>query len=167
MHSRYAVEKINDQTDLLNSSRLSAQIEKIPPQDSFHASKRGECTSETFLDFRLHWFWVHRLIFNIKYHLFKKLTILNSSVPSVALWSCCAFWSRVRDYLQVDIWTFRCLHIWMFDYLETTFYRQTVIISSSLSFFLAQSMELQHHNIIKVWYYDQIIILSSRSQFGS
>ena len=69
MHTRYAVEKINDQTDLLNSSRLSAQIEKIPPQDSFHASKRGEWTAKPFLDFRLHWFLVPCLIFNIKYHL--------------------------------------------------------------------------------------------------
>ena len=42
---RYAVEKINDETNLLNSSRLSAQIEKIPPRDSFHASKRGDWAS--------------------------------------------------------------------------------------------------------------------------
>ena len=39
---RYAVEKINHNRELLNNSRLSAQIEKIPPRDSFHASKRGE-----------------------------------------------------------------------------------------------------------------------------
>ena len=51
IHARYAVEKINDQTDLLNSSRLSAQIEKIPPQDSFHASKRGEPTLRPSLEF--------------------------------------------------------------------------------------------------------------------
>ena len=38
---RYAVERINVQGKILNSSRLSAQIEKIPPEDSFHASKRG------------------------------------------------------------------------------------------------------------------------------
>ena len=39
---RYAVDRINQQGKILNSSRLSAQIEKIPPEDSFHASKRGD-----------------------------------------------------------------------------------------------------------------------------
>ena len=39
---RYAVEKINHNQELLKNSRLSAQIEKIPPRDSFHASKRGK-----------------------------------------------------------------------------------------------------------------------------
>lgn len=37
---RYAVEKINSDGSILPKSRLSAQIEKISPQDSFHASKR-------------------------------------------------------------------------------------------------------------------------------
>ncbi|XP_044006778.1 glutamate receptor ionotropic, kainate 2 isoform X4 [Aphidius gifuensis] len=37
---RYAVEKINAIRDILPRSRLSAQIEQISPQDSFHASKR-------------------------------------------------------------------------------------------------------------------------------
>lgn len=37
---RYAVEKINADRSILPRSRLSAQIEKISPQDSFHASKR-------------------------------------------------------------------------------------------------------------------------------
>ena len=37
---RYAVEKINSDRTILPRSRLSAQIEKISPQDSFHASKR-------------------------------------------------------------------------------------------------------------------------------
>ncbi|XP_063242515.1 glutamate receptor ionotropic, kainate 2 [Bacillus rossius redtenbacheri] len=37
---RYAVERINDERSILPRSRLSAQIEKISPQDSFHASKR-------------------------------------------------------------------------------------------------------------------------------
>ncbi|XP_063982434.1 glutamate receptor ionotropic, kainate 1 isoform X2 [Diachasmimorpha longicaudata] len=37
---RYAVEKINAIRDILPRSRLSAQIEQILPQDSFHASKR-------------------------------------------------------------------------------------------------------------------------------
>ncbi|XP_032457761.1 glutamate receptor ionotropic, kainate 2 isoform X2 [Nasonia vitripennis] len=37
---RYAVEKINGNRDILPKSRLSAQIEQISPQDSFHASKR-------------------------------------------------------------------------------------------------------------------------------
>lgn len=39
---RYAVEKINANRDILPRSRLSAQIEQISPQDSFHASKRGQ-----------------------------------------------------------------------------------------------------------------------------
>jgi ionotropic kainate glutamate receptor 2 len=38
---RYAVERINSNRKILPKSLLSAQIEKIPPQDSFHASKRG------------------------------------------------------------------------------------------------------------------------------
>ncbi|XP_024943087.1 glutamate receptor ionotropic, kainate 2 isoform X6 [Cephus cinctus] len=37
---RYAVEKINANRAILPQSRLSAQIEQISPQDSFHASKR-------------------------------------------------------------------------------------------------------------------------------
>lgn len=39
---RYAVEKINGDRSILPRSKLNAQIEKIPPQDSFHASKKGE-----------------------------------------------------------------------------------------------------------------------------
>nr|CAD7589586.1 unnamed protein product [Timema genevievae] len=38
---RYAVERINADRTILPRSRLSAQIEKISPQDSFHASKRA------------------------------------------------------------------------------------------------------------------------------
>ncbi|KAF7285566.1 hypothetical protein GWI33_010476 [Rhynchophorus ferrugineus] len=38
---RYAVEKINSDRTILPRSKLQAQIEKIPPQDSFHASKKG------------------------------------------------------------------------------------------------------------------------------
>lgn len=38
---RNAVEKINADRSILPRSKLSAQIEKISPQDSFHASKRG------------------------------------------------------------------------------------------------------------------------------
>ncbi|XP_076267894.1 kainate-type ionotropic glutamate receptor subunit 1D [Rhynchophorus ferrugineus] len=37
---RYAVEKINSDRTILPRSKLQAQIEKIPPQDSFHASKK-------------------------------------------------------------------------------------------------------------------------------
>ncbi|KAK9498544.1 hypothetical protein O3M35_003153 [Rhynocoris fuscipes] len=37
---KYAVERINADRAILPRSRLSAQIEKISPQDSFHASKR-------------------------------------------------------------------------------------------------------------------------------
>lgn len=39
---RYAVEKINSDRQILPRSKLNAQIEKISPQDSFHASKRGK-----------------------------------------------------------------------------------------------------------------------------
>lgn len=38
---RYAVEKINADRTILPRSKLSAQIEKMSPQDSFHASKKG------------------------------------------------------------------------------------------------------------------------------
>ena len=38
---RYAVERINDNKVLLNTTILSAQIEKIPPRNSFHTYKRG------------------------------------------------------------------------------------------------------------------------------
>lgn len=38
---RYAVEKINLDKTILPRSKLSAQIERISPHDSFHASKRG------------------------------------------------------------------------------------------------------------------------------
>lgn len=48
---RYAVEKINANRDILPKSRLSAQIEQIKPQDSFHASKRGECGGPRFSPF--------------------------------------------------------------------------------------------------------------------
>lgn len=39
---RYAVEKINLDKTILPRSKLSAQIERVSPHDSFHASKRGE-----------------------------------------------------------------------------------------------------------------------------
>lgn len=39
---RYATENINANREILPKSRLSAQVEVIQPQDSFHASKRGE-----------------------------------------------------------------------------------------------------------------------------
>jgi hypothetical protein len=39
---RYAVERMNHNKKILTSTRLSAQVEKIAPKDSFHASKRGE-----------------------------------------------------------------------------------------------------------------------------
>ena len=38
---RYAVERVNANRKILTKALLSAQLEKIPPQDSFHASKRG------------------------------------------------------------------------------------------------------------------------------
>lgn len=39
---RYAVDKINNDRSILPRSKLSAQIEKMSPQDSFHASKKGK-----------------------------------------------------------------------------------------------------------------------------
>lgn len=39
---RYAVDKINSDRNILPRSKLLAQIERISPQDSFHASKRGD-----------------------------------------------------------------------------------------------------------------------------
>ena len=39
---RYAVQRINNNKMLLNKTLLSAQIEKIPPRDSFHTHKRGQ-----------------------------------------------------------------------------------------------------------------------------
>lgn len=39
---RYAVDKINFDKTILPRSKLSAQIERISPHDSFHASKRGK-----------------------------------------------------------------------------------------------------------------------------
>ena len=46
---RYAVERVNANRKILSQSLLSAIIEKIPPQDSFHASKRGKMTLIFFL----------------------------------------------------------------------------------------------------------------------
>ena len=43
---RYAVDRINNNKEILNSSLLSAQIEKIPPRDSFHTYKRGRNLEE-------------------------------------------------------------------------------------------------------------------------
>lgn len=47
---RYAVEKINLDKTVLPRSKLSAQIERVSSQDSFHASKRGN--QSTFFFFR-------------------------------------------------------------------------------------------------------------------
>lgn len=38
---RYAVDRVNVNRDILPRSRLTAQIERIPQQDSFYASKQG------------------------------------------------------------------------------------------------------------------------------
>ena len=47
---RYAVERVNANRKILSQSLLSAIIEKIPPQDSFHASKRGKITCVVHLE---------------------------------------------------------------------------------------------------------------------
>ena len=39
---RYAVDKVNHDQKILPRTRLMAQIERIPPHDSFYASKQGK-----------------------------------------------------------------------------------------------------------------------------
>lgn len=46
---RYAVEKINSDRTILPRSKLNAQIEKMSPQDSFHASKKGMSFSKIYI----------------------------------------------------------------------------------------------------------------------
>ena len=41
---RYAVDKVNHDQKILPRTRLMAQIERIPPHDSFYASKQGKRT---------------------------------------------------------------------------------------------------------------------------
>jgi hypothetical protein len=47
---------MNHNKKILTSTRLSAQVEKIAPKDSFHASKRGEFIKETCQRDFNHWF---------------------------------------------------------------------------------------------------------------
>ena len=42
---RYAVDRVNSIREILPRSRLTAQIERLPQQDSFYASKQGMCYS--------------------------------------------------------------------------------------------------------------------------
>ena len=42
MAFRYAVDRVNRDHSVLAKTRLAAQIERIPPQDSFYAAKQGE-----------------------------------------------------------------------------------------------------------------------------
>ena len=39
---RYAVDRVNSDREIMPRSRLAAQIERIPKQDSFYASKQGK-----------------------------------------------------------------------------------------------------------------------------
>lgn len=39
---RYAVDRVNGDRDILPNSRLTAQIDRIQPEDSFYASKQGQ-----------------------------------------------------------------------------------------------------------------------------
>lgn len=39
---RHAVDRVNADRDILPRTLLTAQIERIPPQDSFFAAKRGK-----------------------------------------------------------------------------------------------------------------------------
>lgn len=41
---KHAVHDVNADRHILSRSNLSGQIEKVTPQDSFHASKRGKTT---------------------------------------------------------------------------------------------------------------------------
>lgn len=56
---RYAVEKINLDKTVLPRSKLSAQIERVPSEDSFHASKRGyylvNFMCSIFISFYYYW----------------------------------------------------------------------------------------------------------------
>ena len=45
---RYAVDRVNSNRDVLPRSRLTAQIERIPQQDSFYASKQGIIENSLF-----------------------------------------------------------------------------------------------------------------------
>ena len=47
---RYAVDKVNLDREVLPRTRLMAQIERIPPQDSFYASKQGAVIYRLFLN---------------------------------------------------------------------------------------------------------------------
>lgn len=38
---RFAVDRVNADRDVLPKTRLTAQMERIPPQDSFYAAKQG------------------------------------------------------------------------------------------------------------------------------
>lgn len=60
---RYAVEKINRDKTILPRSKLTAQIERIPPNDSFHASKRGKvCTNIEI---------IHETIYSFRFRVFR------------------------------------------------------------------------------------------------
>ena len=41
MSFRFAVDRVNADRTVLPDTRLTAQIERIPPQDSFYAAKQG------------------------------------------------------------------------------------------------------------------------------
>ena len=44
---RFAVDRVNADRSVLPNTRLTAQIERIPPQDSFYAAKQGERDSQS------------------------------------------------------------------------------------------------------------------------
>ena len=48
---RYAVDRVNSDREIMPRSRLAAQIERIPKQDSFYASKQGKGTFIYFFTF--------------------------------------------------------------------------------------------------------------------
>jgi hypothetical protein len=91
---RYAVDRINADRTILPRSRLSAQIERISPQDSFHASKRGESTWK--FNFNNRW-WSSYIIMLVFYStirlgaqcaVFSLRLIFNAIFNAAFTWHC-------------------------------------------------------------------------------
>ena len=94
---RYAVERINHNKDILPKTRLSAQIEKIPPRDSFHASKRGKEVWMYFLKFC-----------KVLMYCFQTLWVLNVLFQS--LWGLDVLFS---NFVRFGCIVFKFCKVWM------------------------------------------------------
>jgi len=57
---RYAVDRVNGNMEILPQTRLTAQIERIPPHDSFYASKQVNLHNNFFLNFFKCFFFLMR-----------------------------------------------------------------------------------------------------------